>query len=203
MFAALLVAALTSASPSPLPIIITTKSSPICQALRDKIAPAIVRAFYEDQLMARQRPIGHDPQHGATISSLALNWIKLDELLNPDTFFVSDNPADKAHMESLREKLQNVADDENNALNILSGAYYTEAFEGLMGSGGAIVSRPDSQADLTPDKVPEIASEYGPLEVTFLQRQALTQHDELSIAPALRPLIAQCGAPRPSPSASR
>ncbi len=99
-----------------------------------------MRAFYEDQLMARQRPVGHDPQHGATISALALNWIKMDELLNPDTFFASDNPADKARMESLREKLQKVADDENNALNVLPGAYFTAALEALEGNNPQIPS---------------------------------------------------------------
>jgi hypothetical protein len=46
MVEALLLAALTSASPSPLPIIITTTSSPICQTPREKIAPAIARVVY-------------------------------------------------------------------------------------------------------------------------------------------------------------
>lgn len=205
MFGALVLAALTSAGPSPLPIIITTKSSPICQALREKIAPAITRAFFEDQLMARQRPVGNDPQHGATIYALALNWIKLDELLDPDTFFASDNPADKAHMESLREKLQKVADDENDALNVLSGAYYTEALEALAGNNPHITfdSQPnEGKAGLEPGGEPAVVRGSGALEAEYLRRRALTQHDDLPIAPALQPLIAQCGAPSPSPSAS-
>lgn len=202
MFGALLVAAVTLASPSPLPVIITTKSSPICQALREKIAPAITRAFYEDQLMARQRPFGNDPQHGATISALALNWIKLGELLNPDTFFASDNPKDKAQMESLREKLQKVSDDENNALNVLSGAYYTEAFEALAGNNPHITfDRPPGagKARLKPGGEPLIVRAAGALEEEYLRRQALTQRDELAVAPMVQPLIAQCKEPNASP----
>ena len=84
-----------------------------CQAalLREKVAPAISRVVYEDTIVARQRPMGRpSPQSKLPVFALALNWIKLDELLNPDTFFHSDNRAENARMESLRERLQKVAD---------------------------------------------------------------------------------------------
>lgn len=200
MIGALLAAVVTSAAASPLPIIITTQSSRICQAFREKVAPAIARIVSEDSLMARQVPVGTTPQHGATISALALNWIKLDELLNPDTFFTSDNATERARMESLREKLQRVADDENNALNVLSGSYYTQAMEELMGTGigfgkdGKIVrSGPP----------PQIVKYSGPLEMEYVRREAQTQRAELAIYPELQPLISQCGgaaSPAPSPA---
>ncbi len=197
MFGALLVAAVTLASPSPLPIIITTKSSPICQALREKIAPAIARAVYEDRVMARQRPM----ERNAPIYPLALNWIKLDELLNPDTFFHSDNPAENARMESLRQRLQKVADDENNALNILSGAAYTYEFEVLQAEGDGLhgaLGKELSKKDGTPD----IVSHSGDLEDEFLHRESMTQQEELSVYPELQPLITQCSGSSPVPSAS-
>lgn len=197
MLGALLVVAVTLASPSPLPIIITTQSSPICQALREKIAPAIARLVYEDTVMARQRPL----ERMAPIYPLALNWVKLDELLNPDTFFHSDNPAESQRMESMRERLQKVADDENNALNILSGAAYTYEFEALLSEGDGMngaLGKELSKKDGTPD----IVSHSHDLEAQYLERQAQTQQAELSVYPELQPLIAQCGAPRPSPSAS-
>lgn len=197
MLGALLVAAITSASPPPLPVIITTQSSPVCQALREKIAPAIARAVYEDRVMARQRPM----ERNAPIEALALNWIKLDELLNPDTFFHSDNPAENARMESMRERLQRVADDENNALNILSGAHDTYLYEQLMASGAwqpGVLGSPVTDQYGTP--LVELSS--GGLEAEYVRREAQTQQAELTVYPELQPLIAQCGAPSPAPSAS-
>jgi hypothetical protein len=202
MVAALVFAVLTSAaapSPSPLPIIITTKSSPICQALREKIAPALARAVAEDGAMLRQRPLG---TKGYVISALAANWIEIDKLLSPDSFFHSDDPAQNANMESLREELQKVADDENNALNILSGAYYTEALEQLSASGPQITF--DVQPNFGKASLPTggpiaIDRAAGALEDEYLRRQALTQRDELVVAPMLQPLIAQCKTPSASP----
>ena len=193
MFGALLVA-VTLASPSPLPIIITTKSSPICQALREKIAPAIARAVYEDRVMSRQRPL----ERNAPIEALALNWIELDELLNPDTFFHSDDPTENARMESLRERLQKVADDENNALNILSGAHDSYVYEELMAAGAwqpGVLGSPVTDQYGTP--LVELSS--GGLEAEYVRREAQTQQAELTVYPELQPLIAQCGAPSASP----
>lgn len=182
----LILAVVTSATASPLPIIITTKSSPICQALREKIAPAISRVVYEDQVMARQRPM----ERNAPIYALALNWIKLDELLNPDTFFHSDNPAENQRMESLRERLQKIADDENSALNILSGSAYTYEMEALLDEGdgmnGAL-----GEASRNPS-IPQIEGYSGPLEAEYIKRQTKTQVDELTISSELQPLISQC-----------
>jgi len=200
MFGALLVAAVTSASPSPLPIIITTKSSPICQTLREKIAPAISRVVYEDRVMSRQRPLG---TKNFVISALAINWIELDKLLNPDTFFHSENAAENQRMESLRERLQKVADAENNSLNVLSGSYDTYQFEALAADGASVpgvlgaASKPNVKGELgaelsQPDGTPAIAQYAGPLEAEFLRREAQTQQAELAVDPELQPLIAQC-----------
>ena len=187
MFGALLVAAVTLASPSPLPVIITTKSSPICQALREKIAPALSRVVYEDQVMSRQRPM----EQNAPIYPLALNWIELDKLLNPDTFFHSDDPAENRRMEALRQRLQKIADDENNALNILSGAAYTYEMEYVMAEGDGLNGA--LGPGLTkPDGVPPIIGATGALESEYLRRQTKTQVDELTVDPELRPLISEC-----------
>lgn len=200
MVAALLAAVVTSATASPLPIIITTESSPVCTAVRERIAPALARMMYEDRMMAQQHPSGHAPQHGAAINDLALNWIKMDELLNPDTFFKSDNPAEKARMESLREKLQKVADDENNALNVLSGSYYTAALEELE-QNGSVIGAP-TQGLPGPAPLPEIANDTGSLEAEYRQREVQTQQAEVAIYPELKPIMDQCIAPSPTPSAS-
>ena len=201
MIGALLVAVVTSATASPLPIIITTTSSPVCQALREKIAPAISRVMYEDRVMARQRPLEKWPQANQTVYTLAFNWVKLDELLNPDTFFHSDNPADNARMESLREKLQKIADDENNALNVLSGAFETEEMELLNAEGAGFGGK--SGAYINSGSLPEIPKYAGPLEEEYLRRETHTLQDELTVYPDLQPMIAQCGgAASPSPSAS-
>jgi hypothetical protein len=199
MLGSLLLAVVTAASPSPLPIIITTKSSPICQALREKIAPALARAVAEDGVMLRQRPMG---TKGYVISALAANWIEFDKLIDPDTFFHSDDPAQTQQMEALRERLQKVADDENNALNILSGAYYTAAFESLNEDNPDITfdTPPGGgKAALPPPAAAPIARVAQALEDEYVRRQALTQRDELLVTPLLQPLLAQCKAPNASP----
>lgn len=201
MVAALVLAVLTSAepSPSPLPVIITTKSSPICQLVREKIAPVLSRVMYEDTVMLRQQPLG---TKGYVVSALALNWVELDKLLNPDTFFHSDDPAQNAKMESLRGQLQKVADDENNALNVLSGAYYTAAFESLSGNNPQITfdSQPHmGKMGLAPGGVTAIARAAGALEDEYLRWQEQTQNDELVVTPTLQVLAAQCKEPNASP----
>jgi hypothetical protein len=184
---ALVLAVLTEASPSPLPIIITTKSSPICQTLREKVAPAISRVVYEDQVMARQRPLG---TKSVALDALVINWVKLDELLNPDTFFHSDDPAQNQRMESLRKRLQKVADDENNALNVLSGAYYTEEMQALAGGGDGMSG---ANGILTkPDKIPPILFAMRYLEEEYLRRESVTQQEELLVYPELQPIISAC-----------
>ena len=201
MVGSLVLAALVAPSPSPLPIIITTESSAICTAVREKVAAAISRVVYEDTVMVHQRPMGRpSPQSKLPVFALALNWVKLDELLNPDTFFHSDSPAENARMESLRERLQKIADDENNALNMLSGTMYTYEMEALASDGIVFTGQYAKATNSGPP--PEITAYAGPLEKEYLRREALTQQDELAIYPELQPLIAQCSDPKPSPSAS-
>jgi hypothetical protein len=187
----LAVLAAATASPSPLPVIITTESSPICTAVREKIAPAISRVVYEDKVMVHQHPTGRpSPQSKLPVMALALNWVKLDGLLNPDTFFHSDNPAENARMESLRERLQKIADDENNALNMLSGAMYTYEMQALASEGIVFAGQYGEAANAGPP--PKIPAYAGALEQEYLRREALTQQDELAIYPELQPLISQC-----------
>ncbi len=192
MVVPLVLAALTAIGANSLPTIVTTYASPLCTALREKVAPAISRVIFEDKVMARQRPMGRpSPQSKLPVFALAFNWVKLDELLNPDTFFHSDNPAQNARMESLRERLQKVADDENNALNMLSGTMYTYDMEALAADG------PEPNGDfgaelLQPDGTPMIAAYSGPLEGEYLKRQAKTAQDETQIYPELAPIVAQC-----------
>ena len=187
MIGALILAVVTSATASPLPVIITTKSSPICQALREKIAPALSRVVYEDQVMSRQRPM----EQNAPIYPLALNWIELDKLLNPDTFFHSDDAAENRRMEALRQRLQKIADDENNALNILSGAAYTYEMEALRSQGDGLNGALGPKLT-KPDGTPDIVSHADDLEAEYLKRQTKTQVDELTVDPELRPLISMC-----------
>ncbi|HTZ54101.1 MAG TPA: hypothetical protein VMB20_03495 [Candidatus Acidoferrum sp.] len=198
MIGALILAVVTSATASPLPIIITTESSPVCQTLREKIAPAISRVVYEDRVMARQRPLEKWPQANQTVYTLAVNWVKLAELLNPDTFFHSDNPADNARMEALREKLQKIADDQNNALNILSGSFDTYEMEALAAEGPGFGGMYANYVNSGP--LPEIPKYGGGLEGEYLRRQAQTQTDELTIYTELQPVIAQCAGPKALPS---
>jgi len=188
MLGVLLVGAVT-ASPSPLPIIITTTSSPICQALREKIAPAIAGLAAEDQVFAGQHPFA---VKGSTIYHLAENWIYVDKLLDPDTFFHSDDPKQQQQMETLRERLQTVADDDNTTLNVLSGTFDTLAFEDLMARGTPIkltFTRGDVGKS---DSTPAIYNHGGAIEAAYQARRETTQRAELDVYPALAPIIAQC-----------
>jgi hypothetical protein len=200
MVVPLVLAGLTAIGANSLPTIITTFTSPLCTAVRQKVAPALVGLAAQDHAMARQRPLGTS---GATIMHLAQNWIAVNELLNPDTFFHSTNPADIARMEALRERLQAVNDDENASLNVLSGSYDTYEFEALAADGASVpgvlgpASEPNVKGELgaelsQPDGTPAIAAYAGPLYGEYLKRQARTAQDETQVYPALAPIIAQC-----------
>lgn len=193
MMGALLLAVVTSATASPLPVIITTKSSPVCAVLREKIAPAISRVVYEDRVMARQRPLEKWTAANQSIYTLALNWVKLEELLNPDTFFHSDNPADNARMELLRQRLQKIADDQNNALNILSGSFDTYEMEALAGDGGGFAGKDAAYVNSGP--LPEISNYAGPLEEEYLKREGRSKTNS-SFIPSCRRLSRSVAAPR-------
>ena len=147
--------------------------------------------------MARQRPLGTS---GATIMHLAQNWIAVNQLLDPGSFFHSTNAADAASMEALRLRLQAVNDDENASLNVLSGSYDTYQFEYLAAEGpGVLGPGVDPTVNgalgaelMQADGTPAIAQWAGPLDREYLKRQAKTAQDEAQVLPALAPIIAQC-----------
>jgi hypothetical protein len=188
MVVSLAFALLTAVSTASLPTIITTYASPLCTALRQKVAPALAGLAIEDHVMARQRPLGTS---GATIMHLAQNWIAVNQLLDPGTFFHSTNAADAASMEALRVRLQAVNDDENGSLNVLSGSYDTLGLEELAGAGPPVGG--DLGAELLQaDGTPAIAQYAGPLDGEYRKRQAKTAQDEAQVLPALAPIIAKC-----------
>jgi hypothetical protein len=197
MVASLAFAVLTAVSTVSLPTIITTYASPLCTALRQKVAPALAGLAIEDRVMAHQRPLGTS---GATIMHLAQNWIAINQLLDPGTFFHSTNAADEVSMEALRARLQAVNDDENASLNVLSGSHDTYELEylaaegpGVLGPGVDPTVNGDLGAELLQaDGTPSIAQYAGPLDREYLKRQATTAQDEAHVLPALAPIIAKC-----------
>ncbi|HTX57272.1 MAG TPA: hypothetical protein VMD47_09220 [Candidatus Acidoferrales bacterium] len=180
-----------------MPIIITTTSSPLCTALRAKIAPAVTGMVVEDRLMVRQGPFRTS---GATIAALADNWIKINTLLDPRSFFQSGNADDVKQMEALRERLQAVADDENDALNVLSGTSDTEDLEQLELAGAQDtlaanafgLTSSDGVSGAVSSPAPAVESYAASLQAEFIRRELKKARDEAQIYPALAPLIARC-----------
>jgi hypothetical protein len=139
-FATTVIAAATVpwATPSPPPIIITTKSSPLCTTVREAIAPAIVGMTAEDHLigsannllknMSVESVMGggswfnmDEVRLSTLVDHTAGNLTRINALIDQVGRAESKDPHDAAALETLRRRLQAVADRQAASLNLMSG----------------------------------------------------------------------------------
>lgn len=140
------VPATVAPSPAPQPtlkIIVRTRSSSFCTALRERIAPAIAGLLTNDKVIAQAKPaffkMSHDfvgdPQGPAmqmdemqfrsVVAALEQNLTKIDGLLSDPRLSAAQETAEDAALAQMRAQLQAVAQQQRATLDLLSGSAAT------------------------------------------------------------------------------
>ncbi len=150
--AAVLSTGVPATAPSPLPLIITTKSTPLCTALREQIAPAVFGLMATDHLIGTSGRVMDDMDFARAARSSALldmdqfrlsqlegkvaqTWVRVNQDLNELSKVSLKDPQERIELESARAHLQAVADRQAVSLNVISGISETVAMNELLGRG--------------------------------------------------------------------
>lgn len=142
-------------SPSPLKTITHVRSSPFCTALRDRVGPAIKALAYNNIAIGETKSLflkmAHDKVSSARpnmvmdmnmqrldplISTMANNLAVSQAKLNDATHFPTQpRTEDERRLIEIQKALRAIIDRQNEALNILSGTFFSYNGNRLMGHG--------------------------------------------------------------------
>ncbi len=215
MLALLLAVALPAALPSaPPPIIVTTKTSVLCNAVRNIVGPVVAGLIAQDTMIDQGRDLVEDmaKMHisgaGAwveldtmrlsnVVDGVAHNNIKLHRLLGKLGDVSPKDPVEASELSSLRARLLNIADQQAESLNLLSGTADTEALSELEGFENPMA------ASLTPDvrqnrivdnSGPDITQSPAPPDTSYdiAMKQSVTGREESPIVALVRPIVERC-----------
>lgn len=170
-----LAAAQPSPSPSPLKTIIHVRSSPFCTTLRQNVGRAVAALIQNnvaidetkslllkmarDKVSSANRNMIIDmdmDQLGPKIDEIARNLAVAQALLNDAHAFPAQPKIDDdRQLAEMQKQLRAIIDHQNQALNIVSGAYYSYNGNRLMGYGDGLKAPVDPLAD-TPIVLPPI-----------------------------------------------
>ncbi len=168
MLALLLAVVVPAAPATPLPIIVTTKTSVLCNAVRTIVAPSIQGLFIQDGMIDRGRELLQDMAKMDVAQSdgwveadnvhlldvvddVAANNIKIHALLEKLATVALKDPQEAHEVASLGARLSVVADLQADSLNEFSGTADTQELadiENFKNPMAAMV-RPDAQQDRT------------------------------------------------------
>lgn len=130
-------------SASPLKVIVHTKTSPFCSALRESIAPAIQGILVNDGIVAQSKngytKMAHDfvedPRGSAMqldemqfqilASDLTRNLAKIDALLADPRLNASTTSVDSVALVKMRDQFVAVAKQQGQTLNLINGSLTT------------------------------------------------------------------------------
>jgi hypothetical protein len=197
------------------PIIVTTKTSVLCNAVRTILAPAVLGLIDQDFMIDRGRDIVHDmaKMHDAgaeawvemdtmrlsdVVDGVAQNNIKVHRLLGKLAEVSLKDPLEQSELASLRSRLLTIADEQAESLNLLSGTAQTEELNEFEGAENPMA------AALEPDIVQnhaagvnearEEAARPAPPDPSngLSQTQNATANEESPIVALVRPIVERC-----------
>jgi hypothetical protein len=194
------------------PVIITTKSSPLCTAVREIVAPTVAGLIFQDRIIDRGRGLMQamasdgkafelDNVHlGIDVYHLAANNIKIHQSLDQlDALKIPDARA-AADLAQLHAKLQGVADGQAAMLNVMSGIAQSndlgviarvgnDVATAISAERGAIGNPPSEGASLAPLERPVQPRTVGGLITEYGQQ---IRASESALLPSLLPVISRC-----------
>lgn len=215
MIALLLAVAIPAVPTAPPPIIITTKTSVLCNAVRSIVAPTIAGLIAQDQMIDQGRDLvqemlqmhysGADAwveldnmRLSSVVDGVAQNNIKVHRLLDKLANVSPKDPVEASELSSLRSRLLNIAEEQAESLNLLSGTAGTEALSEIQGFGNpmAAMLRPEIQrapiAETT--SAPDESQSPAPPDPTsdLVLKQSMAGREESPIVALVRPIVERC-----------
>lgn len=187
MLAVLLVAvAAPQPSPTPLKTITHVRVSPFCTTLRENVGHALKALIENDDAVSRGKSLflkmAYDKVSssaptmridvdiaglGATIDQMAKNLADVQAQLNdPSRFAPTPQTAEEKKLARIQTELRAIAARQNQALNVLSGTYFSYNGNRLMGAGDGMkapVDPPDDPLHATPIVLPPIRQPSNPV----------------------------------------
>lgn len=151
-FLALLLGVTAAASPAPsstpltpLKVIGSVRSTPLCTTLRESIGPAIAALLSNDDLIASSKPafarLYHDDVLARSEGRTHLDMNRLESLITPIVANVkrvdsllAKKPNDPK-LQAVRDRLQSVLAQQKESLNVLSGFIATEQLGEIQTAG--------------------------------------------------------------------
>jgi hypothetical protein len=148
-----LLLAVVSATPAPgltpLKTIASVRSTPVCSALRERIAPAIDRVLDSDARIANGPPIFATMYSDDVVlrSDLRMSFdvLRMENLITPIAKNISAVKSQLKHLpqspdlDAVRKRLESVIDAQNDALNVISGFVTTYQMGEMQQAGPASV----------------------------------------------------------------
>lgn len=215
MLALLLAVAIPAAPATPPPIIVTTKTSALCNAVRTIVAPVIAGLVTQDQMIDSGRDLVRDMAEMHVMGGD--EWVELDNmrLLNVVDFVAQNNikvhrllermqnvalkdPVEATELSSLRTRLLNIADEQAESLNLLSGTAGTEALSEIQGFANpmAAMIQPDTlrTSNTQTANAPEDEQSPAPPDTSNAlgAKQSVTGIEESPIVSLVRPIVERC-----------
>jgi hypothetical protein len=215
MLALLLAVAIPAVPTAPPPIIITTKTSVLCNAVRTIVAPAIAGLIAQDTMIDEGHDLIRDmlKMHIAggdawveldtmrlsnVVDGVAQNNVKLHRLLSKLGDVAVKDPVEASELSSLRSRLLNIADVQAESLNILSGTADTQALAELENAENPMAAM--LRADVRLDRTTETHDGYEKTESPpppdtssdLAAKQNVTLREESPIVALVRPIVERC-----------
>lgn len=201
---------------APPPIIVTTKTSVLCNAVRTIVAPAIAGLIAQDQMIDQGRDLVQEMTRmhfeggdgwveldnmrlSSVVDGVAQNNIRVHRLLSKLGEISLKDPLEATEIASLRSRLLDIADEQAESLNLLSGTADTQALselEGLANPMSAMLA-PDVVQNRTLDgnNSPNEPMQAPPPPDTshdVAVKQSVTGREELPIVALVRPIVERC-----------
>lgn len=215
VLAALLAVAIPAVPTAPPPIIVTTKTSVLCNAVRTIVAPAIAGLIAQDTMIDQGRDLVHDMVNmhfvgaGAwveldnmrlsnVVDGVAQNNIKVHTLLSKLASVSLKDPDEASALSALRVRLLNIADEQAESLNLLSGTADTEALSELDGLENPMTTslEPDVRPNRAVERNEVHAEEEAPAPPDtshdLASKRSVTLREESPIVALVRPIVERC-----------
>lgn len=195
---------------TPPPTIANTKSSPLCTAVREEIAPAVAGMMFQDRILAHGELLLQNMRMtsgpavtlnnihlGIDVYHLAANNISIHQTLDKLAVLSVPDALEAADVKRLHERLLAVADGQAASLNILSGIAQTNDLHDIASVGNEVAAAisadrgngaPNEGATLGSLKQVDPRT-LGGLIAADDRRTALA---ESALLPALQPIIDRC-----------
>jgi hypothetical protein len=152
---------------SPLKQIAHTRSSPFCTAMRENVGVAIAGVLIDDQVIEQSKPallmfgrefvMNHARSNWAEFDRirleniagfLAKNLAIIDKVLSDPRFASNPQTADDTALADMKVRLQAVADEQKEALNLVSGVAETYSLGELNSRPSQLNGAMPKQADI-------------------------------------------------------